>query len=189
MRPQKLTLMVLLSVATVAAHAAPASAQSKPWLLFTDSQSTSRCDLVNADNAKLVVLQSTGQLVLVNGVDVTLQDAVADQNGFVSFEGNPAGVIGFATDGDGLRSLWWLSLTGKVVDVNGFTGAPTETSKVPGDYKNAACDACEFWDDPTACPSKTPPTVHLCGVDVPITAAILIPALMGLRLVRRRRFP
>ena len=63
-----------------------ALAQDKPWVLFLDNQSASVCDVVNADNAELVVLQGTGQLRIVSGTDVTLTDAIVDDEGFVTFE-------------------------------------------------------------------------------------------------------
>ncbi len=186
-RPRWLLFATTLAAAVVGPMPPSVQAQTKPWLLFLDSQSPSRCDVVNADNAELVVLQGSGQLVLVTGVDVTLQDAIVDEDGFVSFEGEPAGVIDFADDGNGLRTLWWMSLTGTVVSVNSFTGTPSSTNKVPDDYVGVPCDACEFWDDPSVCDDPPPPvTIPLCGLDVPITVAFVLSGLMGLRLVRRR---
>jgi len=168
--------------------AATASAQNKPWELFLDAQSTSACDVVNADNAELVVLSATGQLVIVTGTDVTLEDTLVDQDGFVFFEGDPAGTIAFATDGDGLRSLWWLSLTGTVVRVNGFTGQPSLTDSVPADFTDLPCDACEFWDDPAFCEADTepPPTFRLCGNDVPLPVTTAMIGLFAVRFARRR---
>jgi len=124
------------------------SCSTPPWYLFRDGSSGATCGIVNAANAKLVLLTATNQLSLVTGTDVTLQDSQVDADGFVTFEGNPAGAIGFATDGDGKRTVWWMSLTGTVVNVNGFTGEPTQTSKLPSDFVDVACDACQFWDDP-----------------------------------------
>jgi hypothetical protein len=157
----------------------------KPWVLFIDDQSTSQCDVVNADNAELVVIQGTGVMVIVSGTDVTLADLVVDAQGFVEFDGEPAGVLDFYEDGDGFRSLWWTSLTGEVVRFNGFTGAPTFTTKTPEDYRDAACDACDFWDDQAVC--ETPvPTIPLCGMNVPLFASLSAMGLMGAKLRRRR---
>ncbi len=176
-------------IAFVGITGTPALAQDKPWLLFLDSQSTSRCDAVNADNVRLVVLQDGGHLRIVSGTDVTLLDTTVDADGFVFFEGDPAGVIDFAVDGDGFRSLWWMSLTGNVVAVDGFTGEPSPTNKTPIDFRSAGCDACDDWDDASVCPATPPPTLHLCGVDVPVVAAMIAFGLMGLRLGSRRRLP
>ncbi len=167
-----------------------AFAQTKPWELFLDTASTSACDVINAENAELVLISSTNQLTVVTGVDVTLENTFVDENGFVFFEGNPVGAIGFADDGDGLRTIWWMSLTGAVVNVNGFTGEPTQTNKFPSDFKDVPCDACEFWDNPASCeePETPPPiTVSLCGTSVALPTALLAVGLATMSFVRRRR--
>ena len=166
--------------------ASPALAQEKPWILFLDGQSTSRCDLVNANNAELVVLQGTGQLRIVSGTDVTLADAIVDADGFVSFEGEPAGLIGFALDGDGLRTLWWTSLVGEVAQIDGRTGVPTFTDNFPEDFRDVPCDACDFWDDQSVCPAPTPPILSLCGAGVPLVTALMAVSLVGARVRKRR---
>jgi hypothetical protein len=183
------------AVAMVLAIAPTASAQTKPWELFLDSASSSACDVINADNnAKLVLLTATNQLSIVTGTDVTLQDTQVDADGFVTFEGNPAGAIGFATDGDGKRTVWWMSLTGTVVNVNGFTGEPTQTNKLPSDFVDVACDACQFWDDATVCAAAPPPepppppiTVNLCGQSIQIPIGLTAAGLATLSFVRCRR--
>ena len=170
-----------------------ASAQTKPWELLLDTASTSACDLINANNAKLVLISSTNQLAIVSGTDVTLEDTLVDADGFVTFEGDPAGAIGFATDGDGLRTVWWMSLTGTVVNVDGFTGQPTQTNKFPTDFVSVPCDACDLWDDPTVCadvPAPEPPptiTVPLCGTNVVVPIGLTAAGLAALTFVRRRR--
>jgi hypothetical protein len=144
---------------------------------------------VNADNAELVVLSDTGQMVIVTSADVLLEDTVVDENGFVSFEEEPVGLIDFATDGDGQRRLFWLSLTGNVVRVSGFTGEPSVTNSVPSDYVGVPCDACPFWDDPAVCEApddEPPPTINLCGVDVPIAMAMSMMGLGAMSLTRHR---
>jgi len=171
-----------------------AVAQTKPWELFLDSASNAACDVINANNAQLVLLTGTGQLSIVTGTDVTLQDTLVDADGFVTFEGQPAGAIGFATDGDGKRTVWWMSLTGTVVNVNGFTGEPTQTDKLPSDFVDVACDACPFWDDASVCapapPSEPPPppvTVNLCGTSVQLPIGLTAAGLVALSFARRRR--
>ena len=181
---------VAAAVAMVLAIIPTVSAQTKPWELFLDSASTSACDVINANNAELVLISSTNQLAIVTGTDVTLENTFVDDNGFVFFEGMPVGAIGFATDGDDLRSIWWMSLTGTVVDVDGFTGEPTQTNRFPTDFVDAPCDACEFWDNPAACledEPEPPVTVNLCGTSVPLPIGLTAVGLATLSFVRRRR--
>lgn len=170
---------------------APVWAQNKPWELFLDSASNSACDVINAANAELVLISSTSRLAAVTGTDVTLEDTFVDENGFVFFEGEPAGALGFATDGDGLRTVWWMTLTGAVVSIDGFTGEPSPTNKLPTDFTDVPCDACEFWDNPDACadpePEPPPVTVPLCGTDVTLPIGLTASSLMTMALVRRRR--
>jgi hypothetical protein len=131
--------------------AAPARGQVVPWVVFEDTQSASTCDLINAANAELVLLSATAELVIVTGVDLILTDTFVDLDGFVYYAGFPAGVISFAEDADGFRTLWWTSSTGRVVDVDPFTGEPSETAWFPSAYSNVPCDACDYWDDPADC--------------------------------------
>jgi hypothetical protein len=181
-------------VALISVTSAAAQTSTKPWQLLLDSASSSSCDVINAANAQLVLLTATSQLSIVTQTDVTLQDTQVDADGFVTFEGNAAGAIGFATDGDGKRTVWWMSLTGTVVNVNGFTGQPTETNRSPADFSNVACDACPFWDDPTVCAPAPPPvpppppvTVNLCGTSVQLPIGLTAAGLVALSFTRRRR--
>jgi hypothetical protein len=131
--------------------AARVHGQAVPWEVFIDTESASVCGVVNAATAELVVLRCTGELVIVSGVDFVIPDIFVDSEGFVFFGLGTAGFIDFADDGDGFRTLWWISETGHVFDVDPFTLHPIETALFPGDISNIACNACEFWDDPTAC--------------------------------------
>ena len=175
--------------------ASSAAGQTKPWLLYADTDSTSLCDVVNASNVELVVL-TTGQLAIITGEDVTLQDTFVDADGFVFFEGELAGSIGFAEDGDGFATLWWTALTGRVVEVNAFTGVPSESNKLPSDFQDVPCDACVFWDDQSVCVTDTPPpttdppliTVNLCGAAGTASLAMTAIGLTLMGLVRRRRW-
>ena len=177
----------------VSPAARTAQAQFIPWDTFIDDASGSICDVVNAGNAQLVVLNTTRQFVIVTGSDVTLVDTFVETNGSVLFEGEPAGVIGFALDADGFRRLWWTSLTGNVVEVNGFTGQPSATNQRPADFADVPCDACLFWDDQSVCLIDDDPpdlVVRLCGVDVPITLGatmLALPFMSSARRARRRR--
>lgn len=126
-------------------------AQAAPWVLYADTASDSLCDVVNAANLELVVLEATGELVGVTRTDVVFLDTFVDDDGFVFFQGLPAGFIEFAEDGDGFRTLWWLTLLGDVANVNEFTGEPTPTGLLPVDFFDVPCDACPFWDEPAEC--------------------------------------
>jgi len=133
-----------------------AGAQTLPWQLFQDDVTNEVCGVVNAGNTELVVLADTGQLVIVasSGQDVTdvlLADTVVNVDGSVVTPSGPAGFIKFDTDADGFGSLFWVDLTGRVFDVDGFTGEPLLTDLLPGDFANVPCDAWEFWDGPEPC--------------------------------------
>ncbi len=143
--------VVLTASMLVMAMASPGVAQVFPWDLFQDPFSDSLCDVVNAANAELVILSATGEFVIVTGEDVTLEGIVVDFDGSVFLDESPAGLIAFATDGDGFRTLWWMSLTGLVINVDDLTGEPTVSDLSPGDFVDVGCDACAFWDDTVLC--------------------------------------
>ena len=180
----------LLIVLPVVVGGASAVAQIVPWDVFDDASSDSVCDVINAENAELVVLSDTGQLAIVTGRDVILEDTFVTAEGDVLYFGQPAGFITFETDGDGLRSLWWVSLTGQVVNVDGFTGEPAVTNLLPGDFVDVPCDACDFWDDPTVCwepdPIVPPVTINLCGTNTALAMSMTLIGLVATGLVRRR---
>lgn len=155
-----------------------------PWDSFVDSFSNSVCSLVNAGNAELVVLRSTGQLVSVGGPDVILEETFVDAQGVVFFEEEPAGLLDFATDGDGFRTLWWFTLTGTVMEIDSLTGEPLGGDSFPDDFVDVPCDACEFWDDPAICP---PPSIRICGTGVPLAISLSLLGLTGLRFLPRAR--
>lgn len=128
-----------------------AQAQLVPWRVFADPDSTSVCDLVNAANVELVVLLNSDNLTIVTGADTDLVNTEVLNSGEVLIDGDSFGFIEFATDDEGFRTLWWLSLTGRVIEVDGITGAPSESEFFPSDFANVPCDACPFWDDGEIC--------------------------------------
>lgn len=144
-----LSTFVLGLFVAIAATSSPAQAQ--PWDLFVDPISGEACDLVNASNVELVVFSDTGELVIVNGVDVFLGDSFVDIDGFVVYDGLPFGFIGFALDGDGLPSLFWLSDFGTVIEIDLVTFFPFDSGLFPDEFIAVPCDACPFWDDPFDC--------------------------------------
>jgi len=184
---------IALGVLSLLVICTAADAQTKPWDEFPDPLSAARCDLVNVANGQLAVLTVTGEMVFISGPDVILEDTFVDLDGNVFYLGEPAGFIDFATDDDGLRSHWWLAITGQVVSVNGFTGEPTVTSMRPSDFRDVPCDACDFWDDPSVCvasPNPDPPivTINLCGTNAGMSMALTAVGLGFMGASRRRRF-
>lgn len=142
-------------------------AHAVPWVQYADIASDSFCDVVNAANLELVVLEETGELVGVSGTDVVFLDTFVDEAGSVFYQDRPAGVIVFAEDGDGFRTLWWITLFDDVANVNEFTGEPTPTGLFPDDFVDVPCDACPFWDRPAECVDSDSDGVEdvfdLCG--------------------------
>jgi hypothetical protein len=128
-----------------------AAAQNLPWNVFADPQSDSVCDLVNTTNVQLVVLSDTGEFVIVSGTDVILSHLHVDANLNVFLDDLPFGLIDFAEDGDGFRTLWWLTFQGTVVDLDTLTLEPSDSGRLPSEFSNVGCDACPLYDDPTAC--------------------------------------
>lgn len=182
---------VLIVVGLTTAMSANAFGQFLPWDTFIDPLSTSECDIVNAENAELVVLSDTGQLVIVTGRDVILQDTFVTVEGDVFYLGQPVGFITYEADGDGFQTVWWVSLTGQVVNVDGFTGQPSVTDSLPADFLDVPCDACDFWDDPSVCAPLEPTdpiTINLCGTSTALAMAMTFAGLTATGLVRRRRY-
>lgn len=146
--------------------AATSHAQSLPWDVFRDLFSPSVCDLVNGDHAEFVVLNTTGEIVLVSGDDIILADTFVDSSGFVFYEGFPFGVIDFATDGDGLRTLWWMTFLGSVIKIDELSGVPSVSDLRPSDFVDNPCDAEPFWDaclDNAGCDDDNACTLDICN--------------------------
>jgi hypothetical protein len=140
---QRLALALLL----VMTAGSVAFAQDFPWVLFDDTTSSARAGIVNAENAQLVVLRSSGALVIVSGPDTTLAGSAVDEQGAVTINGEQKGFISFAGDVSGVRGLWWLSLTGRVIGIDGLTGEVTESDSVPADLERPDVDPCPLWDE------------------------------------------
>lgn len=192
--------VLLTTIALFACPTGRALAQEFPWVTFTDAPvSESVCDVINTLNSELVLLADSEQLVIVTGPDVILEDTFVDANNNVYVESQPAGFIEFAEDDDGFRSLWWVTLTGRVVTLDGFSGLPQESEFFPDELGDAGCDACNFWDDPSVCagvPGPNDPIGDgglgeaifqiLCGGNMAATLSLSLLGLTGLRLRRRR---
>lgn len=166
------------------------------WEIYDDLLSNSICDVVNASNTELVVRADTGQFVIISGQDTTLLDTYVDLDLSVWLETGipgvlePVGFVGFAEDGDGFRTLWWTTLTGRVIGVDEFTGEPFDTDLFPSDFVDVPCDACPFIDDPFACDIIDGPIVfNLCGLNAQLGLALTAVGLGFTKLARRRRGP
>jgi hypothetical protein len=150
---------------------------------------------VSADTGlplELVILSDTAELMIVSRDDVILDGTFVDldNNVFDSF-GDPRGFITFAEDGDGFRTVWWLSLDGSVVELDPFTAEIFAGTTFPEDWIDVPCDACRFVDFPPAgvCDDATPPVVvNICGNGVGSAGmlAMMFCGLAGLRLMRWR---
>lgn len=178
-------------VAAVMFPAFPAVAQLPPWDAFDDAQSTSTCEVVNASDTELVVLRTTGELTIITGRDVTLADSFVNDLGDVFIGNDQFGFISYATDGDGFRTLWWTSLTGRVIDIDGLTLEIRETNTFPSDFRNVPCGVCDsgLWDVRADCDDVLPPvTIRICGNDVVIATILSVGGLLAMAFpVRLRR--
>lgn len=172
----KITILILSALMIVIITSSQANAQTLPWDVFFDDVSSSVCDLVNTDNAELVVLTLSGQLMLVTGDDIILQDTFVDLNGFVFFEGFPFGIIDFAEDGDGFRTLWWTTLLGSVIHIDEFTAVPSVSNTIVSDFIDVPCDASPFWDGCLVnadCDDNEVCTVDVCSGGVCVYSAAI----------------
>lgn len=188
---KRLGRLSCFSGALVVLVGSAAMAQTPPWDIFDDAQSTSTCDLVNASDTELVVLR-TGELAIITGRDVTLADSFVNDQGDVFIGNDQFGFISFATDADGFRTLWWTSLTGRVLDIDGLTLEINETDKFPDDFADVPCGVCDsgLWDIRADCDDiDVPPvTVRLCGNDVVITMIMSFGGLLAFAVPMRRRY-
>lgn len=136
------------------AATSPAMGQSRPWFLFEDNAqiSDSQCEVFHAENASLVLINSTGEVVIVDGVDTVAANLGIDVDGnVVAGEGETFGFLAFADDADGFRSLFWVANNGvNLVSLDPLTLTPTVSDARPTDFANVVCDACDLWDQPLA---------------------------------------
>lgn len=179
---------IVVAGAIVPLVASQGLAQTLPWDSFTDSVSGTTCAVINAREVEFVVSRSTGELVRVTGSDRALASTQVTAEGDVLIGGDLAGFIGFERDGDGLRTLWWTSLNGRVIELDPLSGAPSEGSESPADFVDVVCDACGLWDDPAVCaPTPEPPlTLRICGRNVTVGMMFSFAGLMISRLHRPR---
>ena len=170
----------------LAASATLALGQTVPWVAFQDTQSASVCDVINTENSELVLLASTGELVAVTGPDTIISGTFVNENNQVFFNDQSVGTLVFDTDAEGFRTLWWVSLTGRVISIDGFDGTPAESDAFPADFENVPCDACDFWDDRSVCEIEQPDiNLDFCGLTSGATLGLTLLGLTGFRYRRK----
>jgi hypothetical protein len=194
-----------LAVVVLAVGSAPVVSLGQldeAWVIFVDSITGDECGIVNAANAELVVLAESGNMVVVSGSDVVLADLVVDQFNQVSYLGEPAGIIDFADDGDGLPAVFWTTLAGTVVTINTFTGEPADSGRFPDEFRSTGCDECLLIDESVFCEEPDSgdtsnggevvdpfedPLAYLCGSGSGLAAALSMILVPFVRLLPRRR--
>jgi len=171
-----------------------------PWVVFVDPWTGSECGIVNATNAELIVMYQTGEMVIVTGADVILRDLIVNSNNEVSYLGEPAGVIDFFEDGDGLPAVFWTTLAGTVITVDTFTAEPFDSGRAPDEIRATGCDACAYVDDSIYCEDTSDDDAandvadavadtaleYLCGTGSGLAAAVGMILLPFVGLARRR---
>ena|GEM_PF-1148455 len=171
-------------------------AQERPWWEFEDFESGIVCSLVHAANVDLVVLRSGGEMMVASPPNNVLADVVVDDNFDVFFDGSFAGSIAFAEDADGDRALFWLTITGRVVEVGDFDASPSPSDSSPGDIKGTGCDVCARYpalagcgpDDDDDDDTVSSPLTALCGAGTGAAAMLSLGLLLvgkGRRVSRR----
>ena len=153
------------------------------WISFEDSASDAVCGVVNAVNADLIVLEATGEMAIVSGPDVILADLLVDPDLNVTYLGQPAGMIEYADDADLQPTVFWITLTGTVVEIDTLTGEPSDSGLLPSDIAGTQCVACDLIDASIYCeeviPEPTPepipePTPEPVVVTPPISLPVAV---------------
>jgi hypothetical protein len=193
-----------LVVLAVLGVTAPLRAQ---WFIWTDPETGIDCDLINAENARFVLSDQSGNLIRVTGADRELINTTIDDAGQVIIENVVFGLVEFARDANGKRRLFWASeFTGALFSLEEITGQPILTNVLP-EQVAGDCDACAgFWDIDADCggdsgsgadAGEVPPVdtgaalgaalfQGLCGTGGVGLIGILLVSLLALRLARPR---
>lgn len=129
----------------------PALGLDGAWTIYPDPETDAQCGLVNAWNAELVVLFDSGHMVVVTGTDTIIEDLFVSAESEVFYFDQPVGFLEFAEDGDNLPTLFWTTLSGTVVQINTFTGEPSDSGRFPDEVFDTGCDACDFVDQSEFC--------------------------------------
>ena len=136
----------------LACSVSPGMAQvNDAWVVFQDSLTGAECGVINAANAELLTLYDSGEVVVISGADVLLGDLFVNVYDEVFYQDEPAGVIAFFDDADGLPAVFWTSLTGTLMQIDTLTGAPSDSQQYPDQITGTGCDACELVDESIFC--------------------------------------
>ena len=189
---RRLNCLILFLVGVVLA--VPAQAQ---WFELEDPDTGTVCGLINAENVRFVISDTTAALVLVNGNDREFENTVVE-DAVVYIDGEQFGGIEFANDSNGRRRVFWLTNLGSLYGLS-TDGEPVAT-EVFSDEVIGECDPCDsLWDDEDDCladstdDASTDGTLgaalvsSLCGLGSSSTVAATTVGLLGFTLVRSRR--
>lgn len=186
------------------------TAQIPPWEIRTDPQTLTDCAVINAENVELIVLEDTGELVIVSEdgldvVDTVILDTQVDAIGNVFFLDAQVGQIAFAEDATGRTTMWWLdTLSDRVYQYDTVLELPILGNLAPFDVVGLDCDPCPVWDFPEDCgvliddghtdggginTSVPAVTINFCGTNTALSMMLTLAGLVGTGLVRRPRKP
>ena len=190
---------VMVWIGGVVMASAASSVEGAAWWEFQDPESGIVCSLVHAANADLLVLQNTNQIMVAGPPNTILPDVTVDEYFNVYYVDDFVGSIAFAEDGDGDRALFWMTITGKLVEVGDFDVAPVASDLSPEDVPGAGCDVCARYSSLSGCiPDEeqdeedgvASSLVSLCGAGSGVAATLTLAFLLvgqRRRVVRRRR--
>lgn len=159
------------------------------WQEFQDPATGSICGIINAPSANLTVIDATGEVVRVDGVDNVLLDWAVSPSDEVFFGSTFVGDILYADDADGLPALFIIDIDGFVVDVTEISQEPVLTDILPDEIANTDCDACNFVDDDGGLCSTGGGGGfggNLCGTVTISTMASMMISFIGLGYSSRR---
>ncbi len=194
-------------------------AQGVPWQLRLDPLTTIECGVINAENLELIVLESTGELVIVSedGIDVedvVVFESLVDDIGNIFLSGVQIGQVRFAEDANGTTTLWWLDLlSDRIYQYDRAADQATLGLLDPSGIVGLGCDPCTVWDIPADCGfmdvggggtvdvgtgggntnigDVSSVTLNFCGANSAMSMSLTFAGLVGTSLVRRprRRYP
>ncbi|MCP4593229.1 MAG: hypothetical protein GY842_21030, partial [bacterium] len=142
---------VMVWIGVVVTASAASRVEGAAWWEFQDPESGIVCSLVHAANADLVVLQSSGQIMVASPPNTILPDITVDEYFNVYYVEEFVGSIAFAEDGNGDRALFWMTITGKLVEVGDFDVVPAASDLSPDDVSGAGCDVCARYSSLSGC--------------------------------------
>jgi hypothetical protein len=166
------------------------------WFELQDPQTGAWCDVINAQNVRLVIKDPDNTLILITGPDRELVNAVVDEENAIVIEGERRGFVQFANDAEGRRRVFWVAENNSLYRLES-DGQAVATELFPEDVAGD-CDACPLWDNEADCaaappaeegPRGTGPVGGLCGIGSGGASLASAFGLVTLGLVRARRRP